>query len=218
MKNILLIILLFFKGLNAFSQDCESESFVLDEQHHTPNIDSIFKLDVEMRIEFYADLNNRIIPKYYGLKKTILQEIDKDDFKMIYTLKSIYERQINSYSEEMNKTHQDLFFNTAPYSKLNMVLVLETLKTYPDTYAMIFNSTVLNRNMNNEDEAIKRKLNSKYFKKFHNYSECIDDMYKDIKESKLKYKIVDIMQNTGFKSEKDRQDCDTLDLLIWAIQ
>ncbi|MCR9014312.1 hypothetical protein [Aquiflexum gelatinilyticum] len=218
MKKILLIILLLLKGLNAFSQECESESFVLDEKHHTPNIDSIFKLDVEMRIEFYADLNNRIIPKYFGLKKTILQEIDKDDFKMIFTLKSIYESQINSYSEEMNNTHQDLFFNTAPYSKLNLLLVFETLKTFPDTYAMIFNSTVLNRNMNNEDEVIKRNLNSKYFDKLKKYSDCIEDLYIDIQESKQKYKIIDIMQNTGQKTEKDKKDCDTLDLLIWAIQ
>jgi hypothetical protein len=214
----LFITLLFLKGLNAFSQECKSDSFVLDEKHHIPNIDSIFRLDVEMRIEFYADLNNRIVPKYYGLRKLILQEIDQDDFKMIYTLKSIYESQINSYSEEMNKTHQDLFFNTAPYTKLNMLLAFETLKTYPDTYAMIFNSNVLNRNMNNEDEAIKKELSRKYSDKLKSYSDCIGEMERDIKDSKMEFKILDIMQNTGFKKDSDKKDCDILDLLIWAIQ
>lgn len=218
MKHKLLVIFFLLNSIKSYSQECESEGFVLDEKYHTPKIDSISKRDVEMRIEFFAELNNRIIPKYYGLKKAILQEIDQDDFKMIYALKSIYERQINSYLEEMNKTHQELFFNTAPYSKLNMLLVFETLKTFPDTYAMIFNSNVLNRNMNNEDEVIKRNLNSKYFEKLKNYSDCIEDLYIDFQESKQKYKITDIMQNTGYKTEKDKKDCDTLDLLLWAIQ
>ncbi|WP_289061173.1 hypothetical protein [uncultured Zobellia sp.] len=95
-------------------------------------------------------------------------------------------------------------------------MIFETLSVFPDTYAILLNETIPKSRAKAEDKILIDQLYSKYNGIMIRNSDCIRDMAMDIKTAKNEFKIVEIFQNTGNRTEEDNAKTELINLLIWA--
>lgn len=202
-------------SVNMFAQNCP-EPNISRELEIKITTDSIYKQDVQFRMEYYAKLSKMILPKYFGLKKLIKQKVEVEDRTKIEELAKSYEQNRVEYLEEFKKNQLSKYQNTLGYSNLNTLLIFETLHLFPDTYAILLNKTIFNSRAKTKDEILIDELYSKYYDILSKNSDCIKDMTLDIKNAKKEFKIVEIFQNTGNRTEEHTAKTELINLLIWA--
>lgn len=202
-------------SINLFAQNCPKPN-ISKELDIKINLDSIYKQDVHYRIEYYAELSNRILPKYFGLKNLIRQELEIVDKEKVKRLVKSHENNRKEYLNEFKQNQLSKYHDALGYSNLNTLLIFETLSLFPDSYAMLVNKTIPNSKANTKDEILINQLYSKYKYILTRNSECIKDMVIDIKNSKNEFKIAEIFQNAGNRTIEDNDKTKLINLLIWA--
>ncbi|MDO6818315.1 hypothetical protein [Zobellia sp. 1_MG-2023] len=215
MKNILLLITVICLNVKMFAQNCPKPN-ISKELEIKISTDSIYKQDVQFRMEYYVKLSKMILPKYFGLKKLIKQKIEVEDRAKIEELAKSYEKNRLEYLDEFKKTNASVYQNALGYSNLNTLLIFETLSVFPDTYAILLNETIPKSRAKAEDKILIDQLYSKYNGIMIRNSDCIRDMAMDIKTAKNQFKILEIFQNTGNRTEEDNAKIELINLLIWA--
>jgi hypothetical protein len=198
-----------------FAQNCP-EPIISKELEIKISTDSIYKQDVQFRMEYYAKLSKMILPKYFGLKKLIKQKVEVEDRTKIEELAKSYEQNRVEYLEEFKKSQLGKYQNALGYSNLNTLLIFETLNLFPDTYAILLNKTFSNSRAKAKDEILIDQLYSTYNDILTRNLDCVKDMTTDIKNAKKEFKIVEIFQNTGNRTEEDTAKTALINLLIWA--
>ncbi|MFS4481881.1 hypothetical protein ACKGJY_02605 [Hyunsoonleella sp. 2307UL5-6] len=213
MKILILTFSLAFSICFAFSQECKKSE--LSEYLVQKKIsDSIYKIDVKQRIEFYAVLSNDILPKYSDLKKSTISKIDYADLEQISQLKSIYDENRLNYLAEAKENQKEIYNGVAAYSKLNTIILFETLDIFPDSYAIIFNP--LNK-LKEKDKILFNKIYQKYSMLLFESVDCYMEMKLEINKTKKKFRVLDINQNKGNKTIYGAKKADLIDLLIWSL-
>ncbi|MFS4491456.1 hypothetical protein [Maribacter sp. 2308TA10-17] len=202
-------------SINLFAQNCPKPN-ISKELEIRISTDSIYKQDVQFRIEYYAKLSKVILPKYFGLKDLIRQKIEIEDKEKVKELAKSYEQNRIEYLNEIKENQLVKYQDALGYSNLNTLLIFETLSLFPDSYAMLFNNTVLNSKANAKDKILIDQLHLKYSNVLTENSDCIKDMIMDIKTSKKEFKIVEIFQNAGNRAKVDEAKTKLINLLIWA--
>ena len=200
---------------SLFAQNCP-EPNISKELEIKISTDSIYKQDVQFRMEYYAKLSKMILTKYFGLKKLIKQKVEVEYRTKIEELAKSYEHNRVEYLEEFKKNQLGKYQNALGYSNLNTLLIFETLNLFPDTYAILLNKTVSNSRAKAKDEILIDQLYSKYNDILTRNLDCVKDMTMDIKNAKTEFKIADIFQNTGNRTEEDTAKTALINLLIWA--
>lgn len=217
MKNAILTIIFIFSISFLFSQECGKSELSTELIQRKVN-DSIYKKGVEQRIEFFATLNKDILPKYADLKSQILDSIDNSDLKEILELKHTYDKNRLEYLNEMKDTQARIFNDITAYGKIYTIILFETLDVFPDSYAMIFNSTVVNSRFKGRDKILMNEIFQKYSTKLSGINPCVQQMELEINKAKSQYEIIDINQNIGNKTEEETKKADLIDLLIWSLK
>ncbi len=217
MIKILPSLILLFAVNFIFAQDCgKSELSIAINQKK--DLDSIYKKDIEKRIEYFAILNKEILPKYSSLKNQILNSIENSDLKEILEIKNVYDQNRLAYLTEMKETQNRVYDNVTAYSRLNTIILFETLDTFPDSYAIIFNSSLINTKVRERDLVNMNRINVKYSKKLFEFSKCFQLMKSEINSAKYELGIKDIFQNAGNKTVEDTVKTDVINLLIWSLK
>ena len=217
MKKLLFILFL-LTGTNSFAQEC-GKTDLSPELKEKKLTDSIYRKGIEQRIEYFAVLNQEILPKYFDLKSRILGSIENSDLKEISELKDAYEENRLNYLTEMKETQERVYRNVTPYSKIYNIVLFETLDVFPDSYGILFNPQALIRTrLRGREKIISNKLYKNYSKKLSEFSSCTQQMKDEMSAAKKKLEIVDINQNIGNKTEEETKKADLVDLLIWSLK
>ncbi|GGG36284.1 hypothetical protein GCM10011344_41450 [Dokdonia pacifica] len=180
--------------------------------------DTIYKLDVNNRIEYFNILSKIILPDYFDLKKKINNTIKAEDKIKVEKIIKSYNQKSIYYLNKFQETQRIRYQNTLAYNNLNTILIFETLSIYPDSYAILMNESILNSKINIKDKFLIDQLFSKYEYLLTDNEKTISKMQIQITKSKSQLKIVDIFQNTGNKTDKDIAKSKLIDLLIWSIK
>ena len=213
MKNLLLTIIFIFSISFSFSQECGKSELSTELIQRKVN-DSVYKKGIEQRIEYFSILNKEILPKYSDLKTQVLNTIDNFDLKEILELKNIYDNNRLEYLTEMKETQARVFNNVTAYGKIYTIILFETLDVFPDSYAMIFNATIINSRIKGRDKILMNRIYEKYSAKLSKFIICFQQMKSEMNTSKSELEIIDINQNTGNKTEEETKKADLIDLLI----
>ena len=217
MKNLLLTIIFTFSISFSFSQECGKSELSTELIQKKVN-DSVYKKGIEQRIEYFSILNKEILPKYSGLKNEVLNSIENSDLKEILELKKTYDNNRLEYLIEMKETQSRIFSDVTAYGKIYTIILFETLDVFPDSYAMIFNSTVINSRIKGRDKILMNRIYKKYSTKLYEFSSCFQQMKSEMNNFKSELEIIDINQNTGNKTEEETKKADLIDLLIWSLK
>jgi hypothetical protein len=217
MKNLLLTIIYILSISFSFSQECGKSELSTELIQRKLN-DSIYKKDVEQRIKYFSILNKEILPKYSDLKTQVLNTIDNSDLKEIVELKNTYDNNRLKYLTEMKETQARVSNDVTAYSKINTIILFETLDVFPDSYAMIFNPAVITSRIKERDNILMNRINEKYSMKLSEFTTCFQQMKSEMNTYKSKLEIIDINQNIGNKTEKETKKTDLIDLLIWSLK
>lgn len=217
MKNLLLTIIFIFSISFSFSQECGKSELSTELIQRKVN-DSVYKKGIEQRIEYFSILNKEILPKYSDLKTQVLNTIDNFDLKEILELKNIYDNNRLEYLTEMKETQARVFNNVTAYGKIYTIILFETLDVFPDSYAMIFNATIINSRIKGRDKILMNRIYEKYSAKLSKFIICFQQMKSEMNTSKSELEIIDINQNTGNKTEEETKKADLIDLLIWSLK
>ena len=215
MRYIFLLISLLILSANLHAQNCSNPN-ITKELETKIERDTIYKQDVQFRIEYYIKLSNTILPKYFGLKELIKKEVEIEDKEKVKKLAESYEQNRVDYLNDFRKNQLSKYQNALGYSNLNTLLIFESLSLFPDTYAILLNKTIPNSRAKSKDKILIDQLYSKYNNIIIRNSDCIKDMAMDIKSAKNEFKIVEIFQNTGNRTEEDNAKTELINLLIWA--
>ena len=215
MKAFLILLFAFLFDSIASAQSKCIVSLLSSKDLEVSRSDSSWNQQLDAQISYYVSLRKDIMPKYWDLQKKLLNLIEKDDFSKLSYLKGVYLKQIDSYLEEMRSTNERVVKNLRPSSEIANLLIFETLRAYPDTWALLINPDVINRNVNNADKVIINELYKKYSKKLEPLQECVR-MFKVDRENNLrKYPVPQILQ--GNKGGSDSNICGVADLLLWTM-
>ena len=168
MKNLLLTIIFIFSISFSFSQECGKSELSTELIQRKVN-DSVYKKGIEQRIEYFSILNKEILPKYSDLKTQVLNTIDNFDLKEILELKNIYDNNRLEYLTEMKETQARVFNNVTAYGKIYTIILFETLDVFPDSYAMIFNATIINSRIKGRDKILMNRIYEKYSAKLSKF-------------------------------------------------
>lgn len=217
MKNLLLTIIFIFSISFSFSQECGKSELSTELIQRKVN-DSVYKKGIELRIEYFSILNKEILPKYSDLKNQVLNTIDNSDLKEILELKNTYDNNRLEYLTEMKETQARVFNNVTAYGKIYTIILFETLDVFPDSYAMIFNASVINSRIKGRDKILMNRIYEKYSTKLSEFITCFQQMKSEMNTSKSELEIIDINQNTGNKTEEETKKADLIDLLIWSLK
>lgn len=210
--------LIFVFTTSLFSaQECDGYKLSDWLQQKKKN-DTIYREFIYKRVEYFAVLNNEILPKYSYLKNDILKSIEIVDLKEILELKNTYDTNRLNYLSEMKEAQARVFKDIIPYGKIYTIILFETLDVFPDSYAMIFNSSVINAKVKGRDVILKNKLYNKYSAKLSKFDSCFRKMKSEMNFQKAKFKVIDINQNTGNKTEEQRKKADLVDIILWAFK
>tara|TARA_R110002020_G_scaffold73623_1_gene188891 strand:- start:2324 stop:2977 length:654 start_codon:yes stop_codon:yes gene_type:complete len=217
MKNLLLTLFFIFSISFSFSQECGKSELSTDLIQRKAN-DSVYKKSIEQRIDFFAILNKEILPKYSDLKTQVLNSIENSDLNEILELKTTYDNNRIEYLTEMKETQARVFSDVTAYGKIYTIILFETLDVFPDSYAMIFNSTVINSRIKGRDKILMNRIYEKYSTILSEFNTCFQQMKSEINNFKSELEIIDINQNTGNKTEEETKKADLIDLLIWSLK
>lgn len=199
------------------AQDCGNAK-LSNELSEKKKIDSVYKFDVQKRIDYFAALNKDILPKYTDLKNTISNAIDVSDLDQLIALKSRYNNNCAALLDVMRNTQAKGFKNVTAYSRINATLLIETLVTYPDSYAMLFNPNGINVSDLIENRSTLDNIYTKYDAKLGAYYLCFQKLNSEMALAKSQHEIVEIFQNNGYKTDDEVRKCNLLDLLIWSLE
>lgn len=216
MKKLYFIMAFAFCFNLMVAQDCGNAKLspeLLDRK----NNDSIYKIDVQKRIDYFATLNQDILPKYTDLKNTLSNAIEDSDLNQLIALKSRYNNNCSALLHEMRNSQDKRYKSVTAYSRINSILLIETLAIYPDSYAMLFNPNGINTADIKENRSTLDKMYTKYNAKLTAHYLCFQKLNSEMKLAKSQHEIVEIFQNSGHKTEDDVKKCNLLDLLIWSL-
>ena len=216
MKKLYFIMALALWSNLMVAQDCGNAK-LSTELLEKKNRDSVYKIDVQNRIDFFATLNQDILPKYTDLKNTISNAIEVSDFEQLLELKCRYNNNCSALLNEMRENQDKRYKNVTAYSIINSIILLETLAIYPDSYAMLFNPNGINTADIEKDRSTLDKMYTKYNAKLQSHYLCFQKLNSEMKLAKSQHEIVEIFQNNGHKTEDDVRKCNLLDLLIWSL-
>lgn len=119
-----------------------------------------------------------------------------------------------NYLAEAKENQKEIYNGVAAYSKLNTIILFETLDIFPDSYAIIFN---LVNKLKEKDKILFNKIYQKYSMILFESIDCYMEMKLEINKTKKKFGILDINQNKGNKTIYDAKKADLIDLLIWSL-
>ena len=215
MKIILLMNIFILSLTSSFSQNCTNTQLskvLMDKKVN----DSVYKFDIQQRIEYYSTLSKEILPKYFKLKTEVLNVVKNSDLKDVLEFKEVYDRYRLGYLSQMRNNQKRLYKNVNAYSKLNSIILFETLDVFPDSYAIIFNSHFNDKK--EYYETLRNKVYKNYNQKLKEFKYCFNQMKLEMKKEKTKLSIVEVGQNKGFKTKEDSEKSDLLDFLIWVLK
>lgn len=216
MKYTYFIFLLFSSYTGLFSQDCE-KSTLTEALYERMELDSVYLIDIDYRIKYYAKLSKEILPKYSILKNQIRKEIKNSDLAKIREIANLYYNTQKLVLDEIKGTQKRVYKDVLAFSKLNSILVMETLVLFPDSYAMLTNKSRIGNQLKDQEYQLITNIFSSYEYLLQDNNECINGFFNEMKESKKELNIIDIFQNTGIKTETETRQGHLIDLLIWSV-
>lgn len=212
------ILLFLFVGVGTHAQLCDTSS-LNKELIEQKLIDTIYKVEVQNRIAYFANLNQEILPKYSGLKADILKIIQETDYSNILELKKAYNRNSQLLLDTGKKNQREHYQNINTYSILNTVLLKEVFDTFPDSYALLLNSVTAH--IGNKESTLD--LFDAIAFRYSNYMKpmipCFTLLEGEVETARVDFKIARVLQ--GRKDSLGKEALDrirTIDMLLWAIE
>lgn len=214
MKAVYITLIFLILSETGICQNICSQKSLSDEETKRRDSDTTWRAYHGGQINYYVTLRKEIIPKYWKLQEDILNILDPVDIRDIVFLNQVYLTQIDSYLDEMRRTNTSLK-NLRPSAEITNLLIFETLRAYPDTYAMLRNPSVDNRKVNVLDVIIVDRLFKKYSEKMKPLESCIKQFKREREASFILNKTGTAFQ--GAKTVENTLKCDVADLLLWAL-
>ncbi len=224
MKQVKIIILFFllFISVDTISQSIASnfcDSSVLTKAEFDKcKIDSVWKSEVLIKINYISALKTELLPKYRQQRiKIILPTNLKSSVRL---LKNIYDsvlmKKLYVFEKDMDK--QQLLVQPKAY--ISSLLSFQVFKFYPDVYAILLNDIHLQ---------LKPKTSTKelenYTKLFNNVLTIIPTkLYKQLEKINLELQMDKAKLNSQIPSElfrgsiveEYRTQCNIVNLLMWT--
>ena len=216
MKFTYFIFLLFSMCTGLFSQDCQ-KSTLTESLNERMELDSVYLMDIDFRIKYYAKLSKEILPKYGMLKSQIKEEIKNSDLEKIQEIATLYDDTRKLILNEVKGNQRKFYQDVLAYSKLNSILIFETLDLFPDSYALLTNKSRIGNQLKDSEYQLILTIFSNYEHLLQENNDCIDSFFHEMSQSKKELNIIEMFQNTGNKTESETRQGNLIDLLIWAI-
>lgn len=216
MRFTYFIFLLFSVSTGLFSQDCK-QGTLKESIYESMELDSVYLIDIDFRIKYYAKLSKEILPKYSMLKSQIKEEIKNSDLEKIQEIAILYDNTRKILLNEIKESQRRIYQDVNAYSKLNSILIFETLDLFPDSYALLTNKSRVGNQLKDQEYQLILNIFSNYEHLLQENNDCINSLFNEMSQSKKELNIIEIFQNTGNKIKSETRQGNLIDLLIWAI-
>ena len=105
--------------------------------------DDVYDDDIRIRLDFVNHLNKKILINYIQTPDSLIKNLNKSEFEAVKLLYEIYERELKKMNDEFYYNSKVNYKSLTSKSRINNLLLVDELNTYPDSYSIIYNNDLL---------------------------------------------------------------------------
>ncbi|HAP94221.1 MAG TPA: hypothetical protein DCP54_00395 [Chryseobacterium sp.] len=116
--------------------------------------DDVYDNDIRIRIDFVNSLDKKILINYIQTPDSLIKNLNKSEFEAVKLLYEIYERELKKMNDEFYYNSKVNYKSLTSKSRINNLLLVDELNTYPDSYSIIYNNELLKFKYSNLNKVI----------------------------------------------------------------
>ncbi len=105
--------------------------------------DDVYDNDIRIRLDFVNSLDKKILINYIQTPDSLIKNLNKSEFEAVKLLYEIYERELKKMNDEFYYNSKVNYKSLTSKSRINNLLLVDELNTYPDSYSIIYNNDLL---------------------------------------------------------------------------
>ena len=105
--------------------------------------DDVYDDDIRIRLDFVNSLDKKILINYIQTPDSLIKNLNKSEFEAVKLLYEIYERELKKMNDEFYYNSKVNYKSLTSKSRINNLLLVDELNTYPDSYSIIYNNELL---------------------------------------------------------------------------
>ncbi len=179
-------------------------------------LDSVYDADIVMRVNYISFLKTQVLPYYRKSRLSISVPSElKEDLKL---LRKIYDStltfKIDYYCRDMDRNQSYL----QPKAYIASLLAFETLKFYPDVYAILQNP--IHQQLTPKTTYAQQDQYRQLIEKVHKAIISLDnpslwELVQSLERKKSSYKTPSLLFQ-GLQSEEERSVYEVVNFLLWT--
>ncbi|ROI13784.1 hypothetical protein [Epilithonimonas hominis] len=116
--------------------------------------DDVYDNDIRIRLDFVNSLDKKILINYIQTPDSLIKNLNKSEFEAVKLLYEIYERELKKMNDEFYYNSKVNYKSLTSKSRINNLLLVDELNTYPDSYSIIYNNELLKFKYSNLNKVI----------------------------------------------------------------
>lgn len=140
-----------FISSQTLDKNTDIDNFLKDKIER----DDVYDDDIRIRIDFVNHLNKKILINYIQVPNSLIKNLSKSEFGTVKLLYEMYERELKKMNDEFYYNNKVNYKSLTSKSRINNLLLIDELNTYPDSYSIIYNNNLLKFKNSDLNDIIK---------------------------------------------------------------